>query len=491
MSMKKKNIEKLFREKLQDYGQLPEEHLWDRISGSLDEKKAKRRILPIWWRLGGVAALLIIGFYLFSPEKESSSIPEIISDVEGGAEEPIRSGADGLLSNPEGEEIGVAVSESDSENSPLEEGSIDRSEKQPDEPGTGKEKREIIALSEKRNREKEMVPAAREKNLSHETTQGKIADANVVSSEITGYPSEENNGAVTASNEKDKREIAQNRLEEKKEDLNVQEQSEETAKAALLEGLAQQEEETEEGYTARRWEVGPRVAPVIFSSLAQGSPIHSSFRDNAKSGNVNMSYGVAVTYEIAKKVKLRSGLHRVDFGYDTQDVSFTSSPAANTTGTIDNINYTLSSRNLVVRSNSPSGKVPTESAQDVAGPDPSLNGIMVQEFGYLEVPLELSYEVFDRKLGLNLVGGVSSLFLLNNSVVLQADGNTTEMGEANNINELNFSTNFGVGLSYRLFDKIQVNLEPMFKYQLNTFSDTSGNFQPFSMGIYSGLNFRF
>ena len=39
--------------------------------------------------------------------------------------------------------------------------------------------------------------------------------------------------------------------------------------------------------------------------------------------------------------------------------------------------------------------------------------------------------------------------------------------------------------------KVQLNIEPVFKYQLNTFSDTAGNFQPFTIGIYSGLNFKF
>jgi hypothetical protein len=116
---------------------------------------------------------------------------------------------------------------------------------------------------------------------------------------------------------------------------------------------------------------------------------------------------------------------------------------------------------------------------------------MVQDFGYLEVPVELQYNLMDRKLGINLIGGVSSLFLTENAVTLVSDNTSTSMGEANNINEVNFSTNFGLGMYYRLTPKMQLNLEPMFKYQLNTFSDTAGNFQPFSVGVYSGLSFRF
>jgi hypothetical protein len=65
------------------------------------------------------------------------------------------------------------------------------------------------------------------------------------------------------------------------------------------------------------------------------------------------------------------------------------------------------------------------------------------------------------------------------------------MGEANNINDLNFSTNFGVGINYKFSSKLQFSVEPIFKYQLNTFSNTAGNFQPFSVGVFSGFSLRF
>ena len=116
---------------------------------------------------------------------------------------------------------------------------------------------------------------------------------------------------------------------------------------------------------------------------------------------------------------------------------------------------------------------------------------MVQEFGYLEVPMELNYSLMDRKLNIDLIGGISSLFLVNNSVTLESSGSSTEMGQANNLNDVNFSTNIGLGVNYELTDKMKVHLEPMFKYQLNTFSDTEGNFQPYSLGIYTGMSFKF
>ncbi len=116
---------------------------------------------------------------------------------------------------------------------------------------------------------------------------------------------------------------------------------------------------------------------------------------------------------------------------------------------------------------------------------------MAQQFGYLEIPLELNYTLVDSKFGINLIGGLSSLFLVDNSVTLTSGELITEMGEANNLNNVNFSTNIGFGVNYKFSPKIQLNIEPVFKYQLNTFSDTAGDFQPFTIGVYSGLSFKF
>ena len=240
-----------------------------------------------------------------------------------------------------------------------------------------------------------------------------------------------------------------------------------------------------------KWSVGPSIAPVYFNSLGEGSPIHSNFVSNSKSGNVNLSYGVAVAYEITDKLKLRSGLHKVDYGYDTNDITFSSSLVASTNTQITNITYTSTSRNLVVESSSGARESQEFAANDIIAQSPSRSGRMVQEFGYLEVPMELNYALLDRKFNVNIIGGISSLFLVNNSVTLESDGTSTEMGDANNLNDINFSTNVGIGVNYELTDKMNIHLEPMFKYQLNTFSDTEGNFQPYSLGVYTGMSFKF
>jgi hypothetical protein len=116
---------------------------------------------------------------------------------------------------------------------------------------------------------------------------------------------------------------------------------------------------------------------------------------------------------------------------------------------------------------------------------------MAQQLGYLEVPVEVSYALVNNKFGVHVIGGVSSLFLVDNDVDLTSGNLTTQIGEANNVNDLNFSANFGIGLGYQFSQRLKLNVEPVFKYQLNTFSNVDGTFNPYTIGVYSGISFKF
>ena len=73
-----KNIERLFQEKFKDFEALPPQDSWDIIASRLNEKKKKKRILPIWFQFSGIAAsLFIIGSLIwnFSGESNTTEVP--------------------------------------------------------------------------------------------------------------------------------------------------------------------------------------------------------------------------------------------------------------------------------------------------------------------------------------------------------------------------------------------------------------------------------
>ena len=57
----KKSIDRIFQEKFKDFESTPKEEVWDNIASRLDKKEKKRPlIIPLWFKIGGVAAVLAI-----------------------------------------------------------------------------------------------------------------------------------------------------------------------------------------------------------------------------------------------------------------------------------------------------------------------------------------------------------------------------------------------------------------------------------------------
>ena len=81
----KKNIDRLFQEKLKDFEATPNDSVWDNISAELHSAKKRRKVIPIWWRAAGIAAALLLLFtisQLMLNNNVSKSTQETITDVD-------------------------------------------------------------------------------------------------------------------------------------------------------------------------------------------------------------------------------------------------------------------------------------------------------------------------------------------------------------------------------------------------------------------------
>lgn len=231
----------------------------------------------------------------------------------------------------------------------------------------------------------------------------------------------------------------------------------------------------------KKWSVGPTIAPVFYNTLQNGSPISDALTDNTKTSDNALSVGVKINYQFSNKLFIQSGVNKVELAYNTQNVNALIS--ASKTG-LNNLNTNKPGVILsAVRG------VPGEIKSNLN--KSGINGELNQSIEYYELPLEMKYSVYDKKLGLNLVGGFSTLFLSGNSVSIINQNGTTDLGNANNLNSFNFSGNLGVDVDYRITKSWYFNVAPMFKYQFNTYSGSSGNFRPYYFGLYSGLNYKF
>lgn len=477
--MGKKNLERLFKESFQDFQEVPDPKVWASIKASLDNKKQKKRAVPIWWGLGGIAATLAILLLTIHPFSEEPKEEQIISDRENIS----------LPKSSENSDKGT-----DDYSNPSQ---ITNKERLMNSEALEEKGSPMINNNMHVNSKTAVAanPSSNSKSIG-EAVVDQTENSSFGKSEVSISKKEDtthNNQVVVAKDEKNQS-LDEQLLFNKEEAIAQNKEEEEDKRQSIYDAIQEQgpvEELAAENNTGK-WSVGPSLAPVYFDATGDGSPVGPDFASNSKSGNLNLSYGLTVAYEVAKKIKIRSGIHRVNYGYSTNDVVFSSTLEAVSANKIANIDYTPNSETIIVQSKDNVKSTQTLTSKEIAlNETPSLEGEMLQQLGYIEVPLEINYAVLDKKFGIDLIGGISSLFLVDNSVLLESNDLVTEMGEANNINSLNFSANVGMGLNYQFSPKIRFNVEPVFKYQLNTFSNVSGSFQPYTIGVYSGFSFKF
>lgn len=278
-------------------------------------------------------------------------------------------------------------------------------------------------------------------------------------------------------------------IKDDKETTEVVEPSIEEAIAATEDAEEINEKEKE---VINRWGVSASVSPVYYNTLGNGSSFDNQFNNNSKNGQLNLAYGVKASYDISDRLSIRSGVNSVNVGYNTNDIIIfqslnpPSGGALAVASTMRNIDLKEPYQSITVISGEALAftQVPGALSQNIKS---SLD----QEISYIEVPVELEYRLSDKKVGVSLIGGFSAMILNGNEVYAELNNARTLLGEANNINDLSYSANLGIGLGVKISEKTTLNFEPTFKYQINSFKDSNIDFKPYIIGLNSGLKIKF
>ena len=584
------NVDKLFQEKFQNFEVEPSEIVWDNIEAILQKKK-KRRVIPFWWKLSGVAAVFLIGLGLFNQINSSNiGIPNknnvVVNDTVKSNSE-IKNGnqnKEEVLVNSEGKEVEKSNLNSipnneianEENNSSIKNKDASKLNVNQNNAIVGKEnsilnnrkntsvnsnKNNAIVKSDFNKKELENNNAVSNKNnaiveIKKKSSKNSILNNNQnTNSSVQDKLFDKNKNGVTDvnSNEKSKRILEeksnpkysnkntidkktnssnelivqnstkqtiqndntivnsnrQNTQEEKNNSSNnevvaVTKNEKEILKSddlkikdttsvasvvpnALEELLIEKEAKKIVEQKINRWQITSSVAPIYFSSLSNGSPLDSSFAKNSKDFKTNFSYGAGVTYALNKRIKVRTGINTITFDYRTNDVVFYQNTNAKQ---IQHVDSNLEGSLIQVESKNSKTETGLEINPNGFVPNKFDSSIM-QKFGYIEIPIELSYKVLDNKFGIEFIGGMSSMILNKNEIYLESDGLNLNIGEADNLNKMHFSSNIGIGFNYSFMKHFSAKVEPTFKYQFNTFTNDSGNFKPYAIGIYSGISYTF
>ena len=548
-----KNIERLFQEKFKDFEALPPQDSWDIIASRLNEKKKKKRIVPIWFQFSGIAAsLFIIGALIwnFSGENNSTEIQNSNNTIVN-TEDAKGNSNNSNITSPNNEAI---VSDSKSNEESLDKKSNNSihqyNEKSMDEKlvnsklknnssrrnglvSNGKLENNINANSNQKGFKKgknnfkkqssseinseNVFVANAEKNKAKRKSKSKsnknnsafenlFDDNNVVNNsredktsinketidaffenKTSNTTTITNNDSITKqTNNSDV--VVSNEIITQDSTLVAEVSKETNPLEELLKEKEAGKNEDEKEEKRSKWAISTNASPVYFNSLAQGSSIDQQFDSNSKNYATTLSLGIAGSYAINNKLSIKTGVNNINISYNTNDVLF-DARMNNVENNIPTISRNPEASNMVFSSKA---NVVETLSGDVENVIIENNvGALQQNISYIEVPLELSYKLLDKKFGIEVIGGMSTLFLNQNNISLVANGIEMEVGRANNLNSIHFSSNVGLGFKYSFWKSFNANFQPMFKYQINTFSENSGNFKPYFIGLYTGISFSF
>lgn len=231
-----------------------------------------------------------------------------------------------------------------------------------------------------------------------------------------------------------------------------------------------------------------------WSILGQVSSSYSSYKgdksgDNPEDGLISIGGGVKLNWQTGKKLAIQTGIIYNKFGQQLSGSNQILQSAVfknDLTRQVDFDPVIESSAGKIVMKSSSNGYDSNELFATSSSSSPD----MVQSFEAIEIPFVLRYSLIDRKFGLHLSGGLSTNLMIGNRVY---NKNTREtLGETSGIRSTNFSTSFSLGMEYQLSSKFSLSMEPAFKYYLNSINkDSNFNYKPYSIGLSSGIRYKF
>lgn len=497
---KKKHIDELFKERFENHSPEPSPHIWEQIHYELHGKKKSRKVLPLWFKYGSVAAVLVlfltVGYQLVyntplpntppaldldktTQKKENKTQLDLENSNSVTSTNTKESKDKSLEKDPiNSSDTFTQNNNSNSANSSL---SSTKTNTQKQENRSTEEPNEI--LKDDINLSSKNTQVTQESNSdTHNSTNknSNTSEPKNVDSRVATITPQTNSSAVTTSTNTEEETTTATKPEKTRSLIDEVNKQNEEAQAIA---------ETSKENSKNRWAVSPNIAPVYYSSLSNGSSIDPSFSDNSQNGDINLSYGVQVSYEVSNRLSIRSGISDVNLSYTTGDIDLGTGPVSVALKSIDYIGK--ESVIIPVDKGTFSSTPSNGTFGDIVPKSTSGTAEINQRISYFEVPLELKYALTTSKIGIHMIGGISTLFLGENEVIVTDGSFSNTLGEANNLNDLSFTTNIGLGFDYKISQKFKFNIEPMFKYQLNPYSDSSVDFKPYYLGVYSGLSFKF
>ncbi len=462
-----KNIDSGIREKLEDFQVSPPPHIWDNVQGNLLGHKRRRRLAYVGWIAAAAVIVMafIAGWYFNESSREEISA-EIVEET-----------FENVTKNPEDinqtEEKTIAEIPKNNEH---ETGNVESSD-------------DI------------MLASAMQANSSD--TERKNTENSELRRELTLFAKLESEEATIVDNKFPNAELAK-----RKEITSLAKLSAED-EMLVAENIKyiQSSSEKEGG-----WKMGMFVSPGYSSFNASHSETYAqNMTYSGNDGASNIGGGVSVQYKTRKRWIFESGLYYNQSGQesgntvnflaikDDADYMFDAPervPDLTSNVRVENQNLVMNGTAGVIEFKStPKGTTLNKEfdtsgslSADVMIPD----GEFTQVFDFMEIPLFVRYRVIDSKFGLEFITGLNAGIVVGNNSFVNNQYGLQNVGETKDISTLNVSGTLGLGFNYAFGKHFSVALEPRYSHYLNSINTNSSvDFRPYRIGLYTGLTYEF
>jgi hypothetical protein len=247
--------------------------------------------------------------------------------------------------------------------------------------------------------------------------------------------------------------------------------------------------------------IGGSLAPAM-SIISDGGNRETKKLLTTENSMPELSAGLSVRYKISSRFSIQTGVGVTSLGQIVKGIDVYSG-LSNYYSAKGKFNYVVQTASGQVIASNTDIRISDASSNRVGSViseviDPSklplsyINDDLKQRFRYLEVPLIARYKLIDRRVDMNLCGGISYGYLIENVAFATEDGKDVKVGYTEGVNKNSISSQLGFGMEYNISKSISFNLEPVVRYYITPFSDASSTItRQYSFGIFSGLFYRF
>jgi len=253
-----------------------------------------------------------------------------------------------------------------------------------------------------------------------------------------------------------------------------------------------------------RWSIAAMASPTYYSRFSSGSDELSKQLMASEQPLISYSGGLALSFKVNKRISIQSGVYYSSLGQVIDDISsfggfkkydVTKGARNFEVVTSGGIIYTTNADVFLIGTGN-TQRVMTVYTNDVFDPGKAnlqvINTTLRQNFSYLEFPIVMRYKFIDKVIDFNLIGGLSTNILVNNSAYAVVDGGKYSIGTTEGVNLITISSSLGMGMEYNISDKFALNVEPTVRYYLNPGIGLAGSkIHPYSFGIFSGISYKF